>query len=213
MGGVVASSPLSISPEKSENFPQRSMKILSVQPLFPGIYQPAALVGRKPAFSGRHHPYLRVILILGPTSVSQRRPLRVELIKHIKTTSQSRELIPPLMALSRTEHPWLVSINFTHDELRRLLASKAGLRRGVQQRIADNLERLDRPLHLFVLEQHKGRWHLHGVVGLSPDGEDELRRALRGLAGKSTDMMRRHLVHIQQVDNGRSFKGEYGLRG
>jgi len=170
-------------------------------------YRLVARWQRRRAFSG-------LIYILQSAQSKPSETLSVQLIGHLSRNDQADQLMAPLKALQKAGHVWLVSVNLSHENHETLRTSEAGLRRALQQRINYWRKKAGLDLFVFVLEQHAGRWHLHGVVAYPQDGRDPLRRALKGIAGKSeSPVADRKLVHIQAVDDAMNFGSHFGLSG
>jgi len=67
---------------------------------------------------------------------------------------------------------------------------------------------------MFIPEQKDNRWHLHGVVAYPQDRREELRQALKGIAGKSgSPYIDGKAAHLQDIDEMKSYGGQSGLDG
>lgn len=162
----------------------------------------------------RRRVFSTTIYILRSRLLTENHLLTVQVIGHLARNKEASRLIPPLYALQRIDHPWLVTINLSHENHDRLINSKSGFRRALQQRINNWLPRIGAEHFLFVLEQKKDRWHLHGLVAYPIDQREKLRQALKGIAGDTpSPFMSGRLVHLQGPDDSRSFRDHNGLSG
>jgi hypothetical protein len=140
--------------------------------------------------------------------------LQVGLIERLTNNRDAPKLIPVVEALIKVGHPWVVSLNFSDEVLVNLLASRTPFRRAVQQRISNYLPDIDASRYVLVLEQFKGRWHLHGIVAYPKDGREKLAAALKKIAGKAVPHQAdKALVEVKEVDEQKIFQGEPGIRG